>query len=187
MGDLFRVRSEWSGTLPGLPYLTTMYFGTQAYVEQDAVDDTAAMWAAMNTCFANDLTVTVSPTVEIIDDVTGTLVGVTGVTPPAGTTGDAAGDPLPTQNQGLGRILTSTITAGRILRGHIYIPGATEDLSTNGAPTGGYQSVAAAAIQDLIDSPNSELRVWSRAHGVSGLATAGSCAPYFAVLRSRRD
>ena len=187
MGTLFRVRVGWTGTLPGVPYLSTLFFGSGSYVEQDAVDSTRAFLNSAKGLWSTALTATVEPEVSLIDDVTGALVGVTSVTPPGSVAGENSNEPLPVASQGLARLSTSTVAGGRILKGHMFIPAPTADLNDNGAPTSGYVSVLASKVADFIDDTTSELRVWSRTHGVSGLVTSGSAAPYWAVLRSRRD
>jgi len=187
MGTIFRVRAGWTGTTPGLPYLSTLYFGSSLYTEQDAVDGVRAFFDAAKGLYTTHLTVTVENEVALIDDVDGSLVGVTTVDPPGSVTGENSGDPIPVASQGLVRFGTSTVAGGRVLKGHLYLPGATEDLNTSGAPTSSYVSVLAGFASDLVDDVGSELRCWSRTHGVSGLVTGATVAPYWAVLRSRRD
>ena len=187
MGDLFRVRAGWTASLAGAPYLTTLYFGTGLYVEQDCVDAAGAFFDDLTDFFANDCTVTIEPDVAIIDDVTGTLVGMTGTTPPGPYTGVNTNSVAPTASQGLIRWGTGDVVGGRLLRGHTFVPAPTLDYNNNGVPNSTYVTGLAAAGQGLIDDVGSELRVWSRTHGASALVTSSSAANYWAVLRSRRD
>lgn len=187
MATLFRVRVGWAGTLPGVPYLSTLWFGSGLYVEQDAVDSTRAFLDSAKGLWSTALTATVEPEVALIDEATGALTGVTSVTPPGAVTGENSNEPLPVSSQGLARFSTSTVAGGRILKGHMFIPAPTADLNDNGAPTSSYVSVLAGKVADFIADVSSELRVYSRTHHTSGLVTSGSAAPYWAVLRSRRD
>lgn len=187
MGDIFRVRTEWTGSAPGLPYLSTFYFGTSLYTEDDAVTATVNFWDAIRGVIRNELTYTVLNEVAVIDDVDGSLQSVVFATTGATNTGDNSNEALPPTSQGLVRVGTNEVVNGRVLKGHTYIPGATEASSTDGVPSSEYMATVAGAYNDLIDDTISELRIWSRAFGISGLATGATVWAQWAVLRSRRD
>lgn len=187
MGDIFRVRTEWTGSAPGLTYLSTLYFGTSLYVVDDAVTAVLAFWDDIRGQIRNELTYTVSNEVSVLDDVTGTLQSVEFATTGGTNTGDNSNEALPPMAQGLVRIGTDTVVGGRVLKGHLYVPGATEASSTDGVPSSEYLSTVGGAFNDLIDDVGSELRIWSRSNGASALATGATVWAQWAVLRSRRD
>jgi len=187
MGDLFRVRSTWSGGPGGPPLLTTFYFGTSLYIVDDAVTATVAFFDACKAKWTNTLAVTVENEVAVIDDATGTLSSVEFATTGDTVTGENLTDPIPPANQVLIRLSTNDVVSGRQLRGRMNFPGITEEDSGGGKPQSGMLATLVGAMQDLVDDPGSELRVWSRTHGVSALVTGASAWSEFAVLRSRRD
>lgn len=187
MGDMFRVRTQFTGSRPGVPYLSTLYFGTSLYVVDDAVTATLDFWTAIKGQFTNGLTAEVLAEVAVISDVDGSLQSVEFATTAGSIGGDNSNEPLPPATQGLVRIGTNDVVGGRILKGHIFIPGATEANSSSGVPSSEFISVVGGAMNDLIDDVGSELRIWSRTHGASALATGATVWSQWAVLRSRRD
>lgn len=188
--------------LPGAPYYSNLYFGlvtTQAEA-QACVDDVVAFWTAQGPSIGVGLLMTVEPEVALLDETNGDLTGVfTTVSAPVG--GGAAGDRLPPSDQGLGRLLTSTFVAGRRVRGRIFMPAMMEANSVLGAPIAGYVTSLNTALQNLLASVNSLLVVWARPYagdptavppkparlGSFAIVTGVGAAPYWAVLRSRRD
>jgi len=187
MASILRVRTAWSG-YQGVPYLSTHYFsridGGSAAFAADAVH---ALWVGAKDVISSSLSWTIEPEVAVIDSATGTLTGVDNIGGGNSGTGDASGEILPFATQGLLRLGTTTVVEGRILKGHTFIPGATEAHSNLGVPTSGYRGVIDAAFADMLAVDDSFLLVWSRTHGQIGPVLSGSCWNQWAVLRSRRD
>ncbi len=187
MASILRLRTTWTG-YQGVPYLSTHYFArTDGDSAAFAADAVAALWTGAKDVISSSLSWNVEGEVAVIDSVTGTLTGVDNVAGGNSGVGDASGEILPFATQGLLRLSTADVVAGRILRGHTFIPGATEAHSNLGKPTSGYQSVVNAAFTDMFESPSTALLVWSRTHGAIGPVLSGSTWAQWAVLRSRRD
>lgn len=187
MASILRVRTTWSG-YQGVPYLSTHYFtrtdGDSASFAADAVQ---ALWEGCQEVISSSLSWNVEPEVAVLDSATGTLTGVDNIAGGEGGTGTASGEILPFATQGLIRWATGDVVSGRILRGHTFVPGATEAHSNLGVPTPGYQTVVNAAVSDMMTSPSQFLIIWSRTHGAIGPVLSGSTWGQWAVLRSRRD
>lgn len=187
MTSILRVKTSWTG-VSGAPFLSTHYFtrtdGDSAAYAADAV---AAFWTGLAGQIDNDLDWNIEGDVAVINDATGQLTGVDTISGGNSGGGTDSGQACPPATQGLMRILTSTVVAGRVLRGRFFIPGVTENNSNEGVPSGDYLSAAASAFTAMMDSPSSELRVYSPTHNTSAPVTAGSLWNQWAVLRSRRD
>lgn len=178
-----RVRTTWLGML-GSPYLSTMYFsGNDQTAADGAVAAVAAFWGDLQGRISNQLD---WQTLPDVDDIApgGGLQGIFNVTPATGS-GGAAGDPLPTANQGLIRWRTLNFTGGRNLRGRTFIPGPTEAFNDQG-PISTYISQLQTAADNLLGS-SATLMIWSRTYNGFHEAVVGSVWNRFAVLRSRRD
>jgi len=121
-----------------------------------------------------------------INEATGTLVGVTSVTPATGT-GTDAGDALAIGTNGLLRLFSNVIANGRLVRGRIFLPGPTEGQNTAGVPISAYTGDYNTAAATLMADANTEWRIWSRTHGVAPDVTAATTWSKWAFLRSRRD
>lgn len=191
---MYRVRTAWSGTAPGLPYLSTMYFNDAlGATAQDAADAVRAFWLALQGLITNTLTATVEPDVAVVDSITGDVTDVlaTSTLPVIGTN---VADPIPWSSQGLIIWTTGTFINGRRVKGHTYIPGAGETSNTTGRPNSDYRPFLDSAAEALISDADSELVIWHRPK-VGPPATPGSVAPVtsasvgteWAVLRSRRQ
>lgn len=191
---MYRVRTVFTG-VTGSPYLSTQFFiasdpatGTLAAAAKTKV---ANMWAAMTTQMSNLLSFTVQSPVDVIDPSTGNLENSFAVTPTPGVC-NLTGDPLPFMSQGLIRVETGVILAGKRLRGRIFVPGPTENVNGTGTPAGTYVSALTTAAQSLLAAGDPVLAVWHRPPpgGNTGLAVGAVGAtgqPKWAVLRSRRD
>lgn len=187
MASILRIRTTWTGA-QGVPYLSTHYFtrvdsGSAAF----AADAVAALWTGMEDYISNTLDWTVEGFAAVINDATGDLVGVDAVGGGNSGSGTQGSTTLPYATQGLLGLTTSNVVSGRILRGRCFIPGPTEEHSSEGVPTSGYISALSAAAGDMLASPDAELLIWSRAHGTSHPVTSYNPWAQWAVLRSRRD
>lgn len=187
MASILRVRTTWTG-YQGVPYLSTHYFtrtdGDSAGYAADAVQ---ALWTGCVDVISSSLSWNVEPEVAVLDSTTGALTGVDNIGGGESGTGTASGEILPFSTQGLIRWQTGDVVSGRILRGHTFIPGATEVSSNLGVPTSAYKTVVDAAVTDMLSSPSQFLIIWSRTHGAIGPVLSGSAWDQWAVLRSRRD
>lgn len=183
---MLRVRTQIVGT-GGSPFLSTAYFaGTNASDASNAVNAMGDFWTAMAGAMDDSLTIRVLNEVDSISETTGELLDVlstSGFT----TAGSAGDDPLPPATQGLLRLITGEVVAGRAVKGRWFIPGATEGSNVGGFPTSGYQTTLVGAIDDLIANADTTLLVWSKKNG-QGIAVSGwSVWGQWASLRSRRD
>lgn len=194
-----RVRTIFSG-VAGTPWYSNLYFDADGVTPtaQENVDDTDAFWTAMANLIDNAISWTVGPEVPVLDETTGTLVGVTSVTAGTGV-GTAAGDALPYATQGLVRLATDDFVAGRRVRGRIFLPGIDENFNgPSGVPTSTFLTTVQGAIDGLIAAGG--LLVWARPFpgaegppvrparaGSKASITASSVWTQWAVMRSRRD
>lgn len=196
--SLLRVRTVLTG-VAGTPWYTNTYFSDPltGTAEQDAVNAMGAFWNTMDTYIDNTVSGQVQGDVLRIDETDGTVLGLEAATPVAVAGGNTS-DPLPYMTQGLGRLSTAGIVHNRLVRGRIIVPGPTEDQNgTAGVPASTYISTLQTAMDALIADANTALVVWSRPFaGTEGnparsgsihLVTGASVAPYWSVLRSRRD
>src|SRR5215211_6989394 len=161
---MLRVRTSFGGMTQG-PALSTMYFqGSDQTSAQDAADAVGAFWTAARACYVTYGTATVLPEVYSIDPSNGEALNVFTVT---GSTrsGLSASSALPVASQGLLRLNTGAFIGGRQVKGHIFIPGATEDLNDVGVPTATYKNTLETAAAALIADADSILEVWSKANG----------------------
>jgi len=192
-----RVRTLLTG-VAGSPWYSNIYFDADGVTPDAAanvvsVDD---MWTAVISNIANDISWVVEGNVSVLDETDGKLIDVESVTQGTGT-GTSSGDMLPFTTQGLIQLQTSTFINGRRVRGRVFVPGLTEDASTNGVPISGMVTNLIAAGNALWDSDTSGALVWARPFAGSETveARAGSKAPItavaawnkWAVMRSRRD
>ena len=191
---IHRVTARWTG-FQGAPGYTTFHFepftgGGDAGIERGRV---RAFFAELDQLIGTGATITVLPTVEIIDETTGVLTGyieddteLAPVTAPtSGTSVGSAGAVINWQ--------TSTVVNGRRLRGRTFIvPMRTVAFDTDGTLASNAITALNAAAEAITDSQfESNLVVWSRPSNGGG-GTVGPVTGYripdmAAVLRSRRD
>lgn len=197
------VRTEWSGTSGG-PGLTQLAISGGLSPEwgpgavQGAVDAVRAFWFSMVTRLPNELTLTVSPVVDVYDETNGDLIAsYSAGTVPAPVVGGSATN----YAAGAGFKITwntGQIRNGRRVRGTTFVvPAANTVYSTSGMiePTTqtAVNSAAATLISSLTTNATS-LMVWSRpgptagaTDGVQTQVLSGSCSGKTAILRGRRD
>lgn len=182
-----RVRVVWDGTgVEGLG-LSTFYFDSATGTAAQQVAAVAAFLAATEDRRCIGMTWATVSDVATLNTVSGVLEAVTATTPAAGS-GTAAGDCLPPSTQGLLRITTPTIAGGKVLRGRLFLPGATEAMNLSaGSPEPSYRSDYDAAAAALIADVNTIWAIWSQTHGVLGTAASAVVWTKWAQLRSRRD
>lgn len=182
----YRVRVNWTGAPVNGPTVTTLFFNEASSTAQQASDAAASLMAALDGGLSDELTWRTESEVDTLDTTTGELVAVDAVTPASGA-GVNTAEVLPLASQGLLQWSTGQIVAGRVLKGRTFVPGFCENQQDAGAPTSAviaqFNGFAAAFIAL---SPTIPV-VWSRTHGVQDTILTGTLAPYWAVLRSRRD
>jgi hypothetical protein len=198
--SLVRVQTLWTG-VGGSPYYTNLY--ALGPLATNNGNDLATAW---RTFLDTTKSYYVIPVVAQIDsellefDETNGIVTGAGTTTQAAVTATGTGDALPPANQGLIRWTTAGIVHNRRVRGRTFLPSMLEANSTAaGIPSSTITSGVNGAITTFLATMSSRMRIWAQplegstnpnnpdragsAHAVTG----GSLAPYWAVLRSRRD
>ncbi len=197
------VRTEWDGTSGG-PGLTQMAMlgGAEftAGTAQAAVNAVRKFWDDLKGTLPDELKLTVSPIVDIYNEVDGELTAsVVAAVPPAvvagtGTFGYAGGAGIKVNWN------TGVIRNGRRVKGSTFIvPALANVFGVTGTPTPTTMTTTNTACSTLMASLTSggtALVVWSRPLVVGGAVTrsgatagvvSGSLAPKSAILRGRRD
>lgn len=199
---VYRVRVRLDGWT-GAPGLFTHYF--QASGSPSAADALTvanrvrAAWATTPGIWSNTVSLTVSPVVDLIDPLDGSLAGSYAVTPPAVINGSAGASPGPSEVAAVLTWDTGSVIAGKRVRGRTFVSplqgGYTQTVGTNSSVITGLNAVGVAMIG--VTPPLSlPLQVWSRPvpAGKPGGPRNGSVATVnvsytgsvWAVLRSRR-
>lgn len=189
-----RVSAQWSG-FPGAPGYSNFHF--QSSTGTPDVDDPVAAVRAFFVALQPTLPVSVSiqvlPTVEVLDDTTGSLIDyATASATPAPVTG-SSGANFAGPSGGVINWITNTVVNGRRLRGRTFV------VPMN---TGAYQpdgSLTPAALEDLNDAAEVlsgagfglGFGILSRPAGGGSISfgevTGHRVPDLVAVLRSRRD
>jgi hypothetical protein len=177
---------------------------TQYFLDTStAVASVKALWTAVSGYFPGDVTITVDPTGDIIEDTTGAITGAWSSSPVAQVVGGGTGA-YSAPSGALFTWHTATILDGRRLRGRNFIVpivasaynGSGQLLETVRA------DMQARALEFIIEQEASAV-VWHRPlegprpvgggprphlrDGGHGLITSGTVSGKAAVLRSRRD
>lgn len=183
---MYRVRVVWTGPTVAGGGLSTFYMLDLGGGEAAAVDGVGDFLDAIDANLVNTLTWSTEPDVDTIDPVTGALTGSSSVTPRSGAGGNID-QPLPLATQGLLRMRTGFIVAGRELKGRLFVPGFCENNNSSGGPDSGTRFNIDTASDALIARTDTSWAVWSRTHGQASAVTAAPMWNKWAVLRSRRD
>lgn len=197
MANLIRVRTVLSGW-PGGPGLNTFYFSTASGTvgNTEAADVCARVrsyWDSIKGLFPTSFRADVNGAPDTLDIASGVLTGtLNGGSPPqvAGTTGTA-------YNMYAGMILlkgaTTAVVNGRREQGRSFIGPVTSGADVGGVPDAAYRTAVSngANVLLLTGSTTAFPGVWHRPVNGAGGSFNGvsvfTTAPYFAVLRSRRD
>lgn len=202
------IRTAWSGTSggPGLTQLvvdtTDSTFGPLSPgMAQAGVDAVRAFWSGIATLLPDEITLTVSPVVDVYLAHNGELVGsVSAPVAPANVLGSSA----TTYSMATGpkiNLNTGVVRNGRRVRGSIYIvPGGGNTMGTNGMLHSTARTTINTATTNLktsLASAGLKLQVWSRPipegkpRGPREGATADvqnlEANEKLAILRGRRD
>lgn len=195
-----RVRALW--TVPnGGPGISTFFVGSAGGFDvaqaQLATDDLRSFFAAIASVFPSTVTISMDSEVDIINEVTGQLGAVHGVTPGASVAGTSGGS---VHASGVGcrvRWNTAGIRNGRRVVGTTFIV----PISAGGYDTSGTIfptfvttiSDAAANVMLALDLDLIPLQVWSRptvapvASGQLSEVTSRSVPDKVAWLRTRKE
>lgn len=204
--SIFKVATAWAGTSGG-PGITQLYFQdigdavpSQTQV-QTAVNAVRSFWNSSAGVLPNEVTLSVSPQVDVFNQATGELTNsVIAATPPAIVAGTDAG--AYAMASGIKATLqTNEIRNGRRVRGAIYIvPAGFTSLTNLGVIASGSRNVVNAAGTALIAAvvaQNVNLIVWGRpVKDSAGNVTRNGTVNYVqgfdaqekgCILRGRRD
>ena len=197
MANMLRIRTVLSGWSGG-PGLSTFYFDPGAGAEPAAAIDCVArvrqFWSAISALFPTSFSAQVQPNVDQLDETTGSLTAsYVGGAPVvvAGASGTAynayATMVLLRQNTGVIRV-------GRRVVGRTFVGPVTSTVDSGGNPlASNVTTMLTAATVMLTGSTGAIPEVWHRpkpagsATGREFYVVNYTAAPYFAVLRSRRD
>lgn len=147
------------------------------------------LWEGLKTLFPNTVTATVRQESRLIDEATGTLIGVGADATVRVTTGTGANaDVVPGASQLLLRWTTGEVVGGRRINGRTYVPGISESSNVVGQMAS--TATAGAAAQTYAD--NAAPVIWHRPNPVTGASgsrhslLSGTAWTEWAVLRRRR-
>jgi hypothetical protein len=183
---LYRVRTALTGGAGG-PQVNTLYFSSFPGRTAEAASAAAGvLWSALRFVMSGEYSFATEADVYTMNDGTGEITGVTTTTVTTDV-GEASGDPLPWMTQGLIRWNTGLYVGGRLVKGRVFIPGATEGLSTGGIPDASYTNSVQAAIDALLADTTAELMVWSQKNTDTYPVIGGSPGTMWSYLSSRRS
>jgi hypothetical protein len=205
MTTMFKVTSTWSG-FTGAPGYTNLFFehsDPPSTGVQQAVDNARQLFNACKNALPSAVTVTTSPTVELIEDIDGELVDVmTATTPPAAVVGtDTTAYAAPS-----GLViawLSPGVYRGNRVRGKTFlVPIGGVNYQTDGSLATGLPAAITVHAEAFLAATGPTFGVWCRpqkAHlnsageavpasdGKFFEATSSRVADRVSVLRSRRD
>lgn len=197
------VRTQWAGTSggPGLTQLAiregagAFWTATQA---QNAVNAVRAFWDSAKAYLPDNVTLTVSPVVDIYQETDAVLTAsVIAPTPPLSVAGTSAG--VFSMAAGIKMNLnTGIIRNGRRVRGSMFlVPAAITAYNNDGAVTAGTRTAlntSGATLVSSLSASGLELSVWSRPvvgvnarPGALSLVSLVETNEKSAILRGRRD
>lgn len=191
MAGLVRLTSVWEG-FPGAPGYTNFYARHNGVSAQEVADQFASdihdFWTSLDGYFPADVTITVSPTWQSLDEANGQIQSEgTLESPPGGVTGRSVANYA--GNAGVAIDWhTQTFIAGHRLRGRTFLVPFTDCFASDGTLDAlGRQAIANAALA-LWDN-SSIMVVWHRpvggAGGSSAQITSATVTDRTAILRSR--
>lgn len=191
MTTLYKLQAVWSG-IAGMPGTSTLY--SLAIPDVEAVD---AFFTAIAGALPSGLTISIPGSGDTIESTTGELTGSWSVGADQ-TAAGASSFPYAAPTGGLVRWTTTTIVAGRRLRGRIFIvPMTTNVWETNGTMTTATRDLLQTSASTLISAFEGQLVVWARPFagtpgnpsraGSHGIVTGAQVPDMAVTLRSRRD
>lgn len=199
--SLVRVQTVWSG-IAGAPYYTNLYAIGPAATNNG--NDLATAWRvflnSLSLQLCTGLIATIDPELLEFNETDGVVTG-TGTTLQSPVAFTGGGEQLPHSNQALVQWTTNGLVHNRRVRGRTFIPGVMETQnSPTGTPATQIGTPLQTAIDTMLSSMSGRMRIWSRPvtaeqatptvparPGSAWAITTGKVAPYWAILRSRRD
>ena len=204
MASMLKVKARWSGFV-GSPGWTNFYFRLDDgdfHTQQTATDAAARVstfFTAVKDKFTTAVTVSIQPDVEVIEDTTGEMTSVFGITTPAAIVGS---NTIATFSGPTGAVVTwrtNSVHNGRRVRGRTFlVPTSTAVFQNDGTLDTAHRTALQTAADALASATGSpDLGIWARPKKLpDGTVTApGAWYPVSsatvpdlaAVLRSRRD
>lgn len=195
--SIMRIRATISGG-QGLPGVFTLYANgsTTTPSTPDAADVCARVRVftdAIKAYFHSSTTWQVQGQVDLLDPANASLVGSLSVTAPAVVTGTGS-TRLPPASAVLLQHNTGVIVAGRRQKGRSFISPLADAINSGGVPLAAAVTIIQNAANVMLTGTTSSVPVvWHRplplgiGGGFATAVTGFTVAPYFAVLRSRRD
>jgi hypothetical protein len=189
-----RVTAQWSG-FPGAPGYSNFHFqsSTGTPDNQANVDLVRSFFQAARDQIAAGVTITVNPTVEVLDDATGALVDYdTVATAPAVVLGGASGN-YSGPSGAVINWLTNAVVGGRRLRGRTFLVPLGNSAYQSDGTLGGTSLASLNTAAALLSGAgfSSGFGILSRPAGGGAISfgevTAHRIPDMAAVLRSRRD
>lgn len=184
--SVYRVPVFWQGTYVVGGGVSSFYFNSAAGTPAQAVTAVVDFLNGSEDRRHSSITWSCGADIDTLNVGTGALEATDNFTPATGT-GTNGGQPLPPATQGLLRITTGIVVAGRLLRGRIFLPGNTENDNDLGAPVSAYQTDYNALADTMIGLGTADWSVWSRTHGTLASVNSAAIWTKWASLRSRRD
>lgn len=189
-----RVTAQWRG-FRGAPGYSNFFFRGAVADEQPneaMATAVATFFRAFNNLFPEDLTISINPTIDSIDETNGQLVGQAETDPPPTVAGGGSAN-YSAASGAVVNWLTQGFVGGRRVRGRTFlVPLASTVYDPAGDLTGAARTAISDAANALVaNSSTSGLVVWSRPKNGSGGSihdvTNASVPDLGAILRSRRD
>lgn len=200
MALLARVRTVLTSVATGPAYSNLYFQGADSVINADAcITAVKNFWTGITGRVATGGSWSIDGAIPLIDDTNGKIQSVVSATGQSGVfTG--TGERLPLSNQLLVRQSTGAFVNGKRLTGQMFVPAMTETSSDAGVPNAAMRSEVAAAFMTSLVTPAIGLSIWSRPYsanpdkpndvsrpGSSAHVISATVAPYWAILRSRRD
>lgn len=201
--SLVRVQTVWTG-VAGAPYYTNLYaLGPGTTLNgQDLANAWHAFMTSLLSFLTSGLVATIDGEILEFNEADGVVTGAgTYSAPPVVFTG--LGNDLPHSSQGLIQWTTNGLVHNRRVKGRTYIPGVLAAYSNaDGIPLSSIDTPVEAAIDTFLSTMSGRMRIWARPFtqkdpdkmesnpsrpGSAHAVTDGNMAPYWAILRSRRD
>lgn len=199
--SLVRVQTTWTG-VAGSPYYTNLYAIGPSSTNNgnDLADAWRTFLVAQTSFLSTGMVATIDPELLEFDETTGNVTG-TGSTIQAPVSFTGTGDVLPRSNQLLIRLTTDGIVHNRRVKGRINLPGHLEaNNNADGTPGVALTNSVATGIAAMATTMSGRMRVWSQPlsndppdpnnpnrPGSAWAITGTGVAPFWAILRSRRD
>lgn len=188
MASLFKITALWSNW-PGAPGYTNFYALTGGPIVT-LTDGIRAFFDAIKGIVPTGITITVQPSGDQINDVSGAITGAWSVDPGPAPVVGASGGTYAGNAGGVVSWRTNGVVGNRRVRGRSFIvPLASTVYDTNGLTSSAIATLQGAATA-LLTTADGNLAVWSRPTalraGSSHPITAATVPDLSASLRSRR-